>query len=204
MSKLTEGTYRLTETKATPGYLLNTKPVDFELHKNEDGNIEDMTLYFVNYQGSVKLLKTNEKDIPLKGVKFDLYDSTNTLLHKDLKTDLDGLIVVNDLAPGDYYFVETETTSGMELIPSPITFTIVNKADDEPEIVTLVVVNKSLVDNANASSIKESDKDNKVLESTIKSNIPNTGIIQNNTTFILIIIVSGLYLSITYCKKRYN
>ncbi|WP_125772430.1 LPXTG cell wall anchor domain-containing protein [Companilactobacillus furfuricola] len=58
--------------------------------------------------GSVILTKTDaSNDSPLAGATFELLDASGNVIEKDLTTDTNGQIVVNNLTPGDYNFVET-------------------------------------------------------------------------------------------------
>ena len=58
--------------------------------------------------GSVILTKTDASNSsPLAGATFELLDASGNVIQKDLTTDTNGQIVVNNLTPGDYNFVET-------------------------------------------------------------------------------------------------
>lgn len=46
------------------------------------------------------------------------------LLQSELTTDKDGCILVSDLKPGDYQFIETKAPFGYDLDATPILFTI--------------------------------------------------------------------------------
>ncbi|BDU86812.1 SpaA isopeptide-forming pilin-related protein [Clostridium perfringens] len=61
----------------------------------------------------------------LKGAVFNLQDQQGNNIRTNLITDENGQIVLNDLAPGDYQFVETKAPNGYELDTTPVKFTIV-------------------------------------------------------------------------------
>lgn len=115
------GTYVVNQTKAPTGYGLNTDieqtvTVPKSIKSSEVViNQQDQTVSywiknlntFENYRGRVSLLKTSGEDgSVLEGVVFDLYKE-DKLLIEGLKTNDQGVIDVDSLAPGNYYFVET-------------------------------------------------------------------------------------------------
>jgi len=113
------------ETKAPFGYELNETPIDFTIVK---GQTEARTFNVPNavLRGSVELTKydkDNEKMI-LAGVKFDLQDEKGEIHSSNLVTDETGKIVVDNLKPGNYQFVETETVFGYDLDETPVKFSI--------------------------------------------------------------------------------
>ena len=60
-------------------------------------------------KGKVKLIKEDdvESSKALAGAVFTLQDPTGKEIMKDLTTD-DAVLVIPDLAPGDYQFIETK------------------------------------------------------------------------------------------------
>ncbi len=65
-----------------------------------------------------------ESSIALAGAVFTLQDATGKEIAKDLKTNDYGVLVIPDLAPGDYQFIETSAPEHYKLDPKPIKFTI--------------------------------------------------------------------------------
>ncbi|NLC54763.1 MAG: hypothetical protein GX769_02665, partial [Erysipelothrix sp.] len=222
ITHLDEGTYRLTEIEATQGYLLNTEPLVFELSRNEDNYLEVNNFIFTNYRGSVQLLKMDEDKLKLEGVMFDLYDDKDVLIKSGLLTNLDGKIVVDDLAPGTYYFKETKTLKGLVLNKAPITFTIKASANGKPEAVRLEVVNDkvvltpdptdeqtpTVVDIANPTptdgKVKGAVKVPTAVEQTKGGQTPKTAISDNTNVFMFVIILSAMYITSIQLKKRFK
>jgi len=125
VDNLKPGAYQFVETKAPFGYELNETPIDFTIVK---GQTEARTFNVPNavLRGSVELTKydkDNEKMI-LAGVKFDLQDEKGEIHSSNLVTDETGKIVVDNLKPGNYQFVETETVFGYDLDETPVKFSI--------------------------------------------------------------------------------
>ena len=77
-------------------------------------------------KGKVKLIKEDdvESSKALAGAVFTLQDATGKEIMKDLTTDDYGVLVIPDLAPGDYQFIETKAPEHYKLDKTPIKFTI--------------------------------------------------------------------------------
>lgn len=136
------GLYRLTEVKAPEGYIVNTEGIDFEIGLDKNGQREDIALEYHNYQGSVRLTKKDSNGKLLSGVLFNLYDGNDSLVNELLETDVHGQInLVNNLAPGAYYFKEVASVEGNIVNESPVHFTIADKANGVPLIIDLMATN---------------------------------------------------------------
>ena len=130
ITDLLPGDYQLVETATVFGYDLDATPIPFTINKAE--TMADVVTVEVTAEnelttGSVELSKTDldNEGLPLAGVTFSLQDATGKVLQADLTTDENGKIIVDDLKPGDYQFVETATLFGYDLDATPIPFTIV-------------------------------------------------------------------------------
>ena len=130
ITDLLPGDYQLVETATVFGYDLDATPIPFTIKKAE--TLADVKTVEVSAEnelttGSVELSKTDldNEGLPLAGVTFSLQDATGKVLQADLVTDENGKIIVDDLKPGDYQFVETATLFGYDLDATPIPFTII-------------------------------------------------------------------------------
>ncbi|MED3020901.1 SpaA isopeptide-forming pilin-related protein [Bacillus wiedmannii] len=141
---LRPGNYKLIETKAPTYYDVNVEPIEFTIEK---GQPRLLPLTFKNSltKGKVKLIKEDDVDskIALAGAVFKLQDTTGTDIMKDLKTDDYGVLVIPDLAPGDYQFIETEAPEHYKLDQTPIKFTI--KKGSKDDLPVPVIVKNSLL-----------------------------------------------------------
>lgn len=129
----------------------------------EDGKSFVVTMKNLLKRGSVELLKTDGTDNPLKGVEFELYNTKTGIVNvinksssimyeaadsktadtvTKLVTDSDGRIIVNNLLPGDYYFIETDSKGNMPYA-GKINFTISPDSLDTLDI-QLTVKNNSV------------------------------------------------------------
>ena len=125
LNDLAPGDYQFVETKAPNGYELDTTPVKFTIvvGQTETVNIEKVNTASL---GGVVLTKKDSKNGNLlEGAVFNLQDQQGNDIRTNLITDENGQIILNDLAPGDYQFVETKAPEGYELDATPVKFTIV-------------------------------------------------------------------------------
>ncbi|MGG5463440.1 SpaA isopeptide-forming pilin-related protein [Clostridium sp. B9] len=125
LNDLAPGDYQFVETKAPEGYELDKTPVKFTIVV---GQKEAIRIEKVNIAtpGSVILTKKDSQNgNVLKGAVFNLQNQQGEDIRTNLTTDKNGQISLNDLAPGDYQFVETKAPEGYELDKTPVKFTIV-------------------------------------------------------------------------------
>ncbi|AIW36634.1 MULTISPECIES: SpaA isopeptide-forming pilin-related protein [Bacillus] len=131
---LPAGYYRLMETKAPSGFIVNTKAIHFSIAKNEKNQVPDVELgSMVNYKGKAALTKKDADGGNLEGAVFKIIDSDGKTVQKDLVSDKDGKIETSGLAPGHYAFIETKAPDGYVLNTEKVEFTISESAEGKPE-----------------------------------------------------------------------
>ncbi|MGW6677415.1 SpaA isopeptide-forming pilin-related protein [Bacillus altitudinis] len=136
VNDLKPGAYQLVETKAPFGHQLDAEPVDFKIDFNPNQLVK-VTKENIRTTSAVKLQKRGEDGQLLAGVTFDLIDAHDQRVKKDLKTDKNGQLTVDQLKPGTYQFVETASIAGYELDQTPVSFTI-RLGQDKPAKVEMI------------------------------------------------------------------
>lgn len=130
------GEYELIELdQMIPGYRVNPKPLKFEI---KDKNLN---LKFSNEKitGYLKIIKVNKvTSIPLKGVKFIIYNLDDELITEVITND-NGIIEV-PLLYGSYYLIEKETLDGYVLDNNKYYFEI----DKDLETKEIVLTNEMI------------------------------------------------------------
>ena len=124
VDQLAPGAYSFIETKAPAGYKLDVAPVAFTITADQTAAVQ-VTKTNDLERGSVVLTKVDEdSNAVLAGATFKLQDSGGNVVKADLVTNAAGQIVVNDLEPGDYYFIETKAPAGYKLDATPTKVTV--------------------------------------------------------------------------------
>lgn len=123
------GKYKLTETKAPSGYVLNSAVYEFEIdvYGNVSGTTRivnsEITTPPVNPTYNVTLLKVSTTGENLVGAEFKI---TGTEYEKTLTSNADGKIELKGLKPGTYKAQETKAPTGYKLNSNVYEFTIDN------------------------------------------------------------------------------
>ncbi|WP_019240654.1 MULTISPECIES: SpaA isopeptide-forming pilin-related protein [Bacillus] len=166
---LNPGKYYFVETKAPAGYLLDSKPIAFEIKKNQEPEehvevTKENTLIppAILLTGSVKLVKVEKGNLSLKlkGAEFSLLNENDQIVKdqagkelKDLSTNENGELVVKDLSPGKYKFVETKAPFGYQLDSAPMVFEI-KASYTEHDYVELQAENQLILGSVQLTKVK--------------------------------------------------
>ncbi|MFP7479764.1 SpaA isopeptide-forming pilin-related protein [Terribacillus saccharophilus] len=138
IADLKPGDYQLVETKAPENYVLDVTPITFTIEKGQETPLA-VTAANTLQPGIVSLIKVDKDnpEIHLANAEFQLLDNQGNIVKERLLTDSEGRIIVEDLAPGSYTFVETKAPVGYELDAAPIEVTV-EKGQKEAAVVTAV------------------------------------------------------------------
>ncbi|UTH06716.1 Ig-like domain-containing protein [Macrococcoides canis] len=102
---------------------LDGKTFDWTVNTRVEGGSGGAVGY-ENASVIVKKVDENQKPIISDTTRFALYKEDGTLVSENLSTDRNGIVSVENLLPGNYYFVETSAPTGYTMDASPLNFTI--------------------------------------------------------------------------------
>lgn len=129
------GTYYYKEVSAPANIEMNPKMEKFTIEN--DGQIVEFKVVNNIIQGKLKIVKTDEKNKPIKGVKFDILNSDKSVI-ETIETDENGIAITSALGKGTYYYKEVKTLEQYVLDSSENEF----KINSETDFVEAKVKNK--------------------------------------------------------------
>lgn len=134
---LKPGTYYLEETNASEIYQKNEQKYYFTVDETYQLHLQfEPVIYNYLKKGTVELKKTDENQLPLRDTTFGLFDQNKKQLWK-ATTDDRGIIRIENLPIGDYFFRELKAKEGYVLKETFIPFTLIQN-----QVVTLEVTNQ--------------------------------------------------------------
>ena len=104
------GTYYYQEIEAPANVIMDTQKHEFKLEQDNQVVTKDIENKLV--EGTLKIIKVDENDKPLEGVKFNIYDENKQFI-ETIVTDKDGVAVSGKLEKGKYYYQEIEAPKGI-------------------------------------------------------------------------------------------
>lgn len=134
------GKYTIKETKAPEGYVLLEEMLEADI--KEDGQLvkaNPESISNTKIRGSVKVMKLDENNKPLKGAEFTLYDQEGTVI-RSLVSEEDGTVLFEKLVYGEYSIKETKVPEGYLASEGAIKVFI----DEDGKLYTYEVVNNRI------------------------------------------------------------
>lgn len=200
---LEPGTYRLIETAAPDGYLVNKtvspkdavdSPDGFTITAGETNPIHVLTQS--DSPNGATLVKTDPSGKPVSGATYQLVTGTaegadNDVVQGGLVTNSNGQVTVSHLAPGLYYFEETQAPKGYKKNTNPVQVTIkntdttvqsVSQSDEKIDSSSNSSNNSSNTSNSNSSDNSSDSNNSDSSDSTSNSSNSNTSSTSTSST----------------------
>lgn len=117
--ELKGGKYYYKEVKVPDGIILDPTEYEFTM------DYKDVTKEIVNYfeKGTLKIIKVDENEVPLEGIKFEIYNSNKELVDT-IVTDKNGVAQSKPLVLGKYYYKEVEAPDNIVIDDKMYEFTL--------------------------------------------------------------------------------
>ena len=136
------GHYSVTETTPPEGYLGTDEVIAVDLWIEDGKPYSSGPIIFKNYKKfRIELLKVDENNQPLAGAEFKIWKDGEEFATKT--SGPDGMVVLEDLQPGEYLLSEIKTPSG-KVIPINHVFKFSLREDSEIRVYQAVCVNHDL------------------------------------------------------------
>ncbi len=123
---LAKGTYYYKETEAPNNVIMDPKEYEFKISSTNEVITKNVVNEIV--KGSLKIVKVDENQKPLQGVKFQILDSNSKVL-QTITTDANGVAVSDTLEKGTYYYKEVSAPEGIIIDTNKYEFTVANDND---------------------------------------------------------------------------
>lgn len=123
------GKYEIQETKQPDGYVLDSKCYEVEIKYQDQNTPVVLTeISIPNEPTKVRLVKSEKgSETPLSGVTFHFWKKGEENEKREVTTEKDGTILLEQLLPGTYCFQEIRTLPGYIL--DPAVYEVVVEAD---------------------------------------------------------------------------
>lgn len=138
---LAPGGYRFMETQAPTGYIMDPTPSESFTIDSEAADKPTVVEVgqFVNFQGTVRVHKTDSEGNPLSGAVFQIWDLSQqpaTLVpgYDKLISDENGEVQATGLAPGSYEMREKTPPTGFIANTRTLPFIVATSASQQPVI----------------------------------------------------------------------
>ncbi len=108
--KLPLGTYYYQEIEAPDNVVMSTEKKEFSIMFNNQ--VVTKTVVNKLVEGKLTIIKVDENEVPLEGVKFEITDKNGNVVDTII-TDKDGVAVSKEIEKGTYYYQEIEAPEGI-------------------------------------------------------------------------------------------
>ena len=116
------GTYSYREIEAPDNVVMDSASHEFKLETNNQ--VVEVKVVNKLIEGKLKIIKVDENNVPLQGVKFEILDSNKNVVDT-IVTNEEGVAQSKDLEKGTYYYKEIEAPDGIIVDSTEYEFEIV-------------------------------------------------------------------------------
>ncbi len=135
--KLDKGTYYYQETEVPDGYVKDDEIFEFQINKQNE--IVKREVINKRITGNLNVIKVDDNNTPIKGVKFEIYDANKNKV-ETITTDENGKAASKDLQIGTYTYKEVSVPKGYVIDENEYEFAVTSK---ETKIEKTVVNNRA-------------------------------------------------------------
>ena len=135
--KLDKGTYYYQEIEVPDGYVKDDEIFEFQINKQNE--IVKREVINKRITGNLNVIKVDDNNTPIKGVKFEIYDANKNKVDT-ITTDENGKAASKDLQIGTYTYKEVSVPKGYVIDENEYEFAVTSK---ETKIEKTVVNNRA-------------------------------------------------------------
>lgn len=145
------GTYYFKEISAPEGYIMDETMYKFTV------DAENRTFYKTvtndRYKGTLLIVKTDDEQTPLQGVKFNILDAEGNVI-KTITTNERGLAGVQNIPFGTYYYQEIEAPENVVMDTNKYEF----KIETDGQVIRKDIVNEKIKGSLKILKVNDDDK----------------------------------------------
>lgn len=145
------GTYYFKEIDAPEGYIMDETMYKFTV------DAENRTFYKTvtneRYKGTLLIVKTDDENTPIEGVKFNILDADGNVV-KTITTNEKGLAGVQNIPYGTYYYQEVEAPENVIMDTNKYEF----KIETDNQVIRKDIVNEKIKGSLKITKVNEEDK----------------------------------------------
>lgn len=199
IDQLQPGTYYLVESKALPGYILNTELREFTIpEKSLVDKVEIILDDFVNYTGGFKVEKVDSYGNLLKEATFMLKDESGVRIAE--KTTENGVLEFEDLDPGKYILSETQAPQGYKLETKEFEVSISSEYEGEYVYEAIQIVNEALPQVPNEPLVPSNPRND--IPNTPQVTLPNTGVSNSGVHASMVLVALGTTMLLYGMRRK--
>ena len=145
------GTYHFKELSAPEGYIMDETLYRFVV--DEENRTYYKTVTNDRYKGVLLIVKTDEEQNPIEGVKFEISDANGNVI-KTITTNAQGLAGVQNIPFGTYYYQEVEAPENVIMDTNKYEF----KIETDGQVIRKDIVNEKIKGSLKILKVNDDDK----------------------------------------------